>query len=290
MCDVTCVFHDKATLGEGALWSDREQALFWVDIEQRRVCRFDPKSMTNRSVDVGQQVGTVVESQKGGLVAGLKDGVYSLDFESGVMTRWCDPLKGDQSSRLNDGKAGPDGRLYVGGMGPDGTQFLYRIERDGASIAAIERSITCSNGLCWTEDARTLYYIDSPQRVVWAYDFEKATGAVSNRRVVVDTTAENCVPDGMTIDVEGMIWVAFWQGWSVRRYDPTTGKELMRIELPVERVTSCAFGGPRHDQLYITTASIDMGPDDWKQQPLAGGLFVCEPGVRGRAAYQFCKE
>lgn len=287
MIEASCVFHDRAVLGEGVLWSVREQKVFWVDIEGHRVCRYDPNTRENVSVAVGQQVGTVVEAVERGLVVGLKNGLYSLDFDSRKLEKLCDPMEDDSENRLNDGKAGPDGRIYVGGMGPDFEQDLYRIERNGRDWVVIESGITCSNGLAWSADRRTLYYIDSPQRVVWAYDFEIETGVISNRRVVVDTTREDCVPDGMTIDAEGKLWVAFWQGWGVRRYDPETGALLAEIKLPVARVTTCAFGGPELDTLFISTASVGFGPSDWKREPLAGGLFAVQPGVKGEAAFLF---
>lgn len=287
MIEANCVFHDRAQLGEGMLWSVREQKLYWVDIEGCRVCRYDPNTKENVSVDVGQQVGTVVENANGGLVVGLKDGIYQLDFDTGMQKKLCDPMEGDAENRLNDGKAGPDGRIYVGGMGPDFEQDLYRIENDGKRWVAIESGITCSNGLAWSADRKTLYYVDSPQRVVWAYDFDIESGDISNRRVIVDTTSEDCVPDGMTIDVEGKLWVAFWEGWGVRRYDPETGQLMAEIKLPVARVTCCTFGGPSLDTLYISTASVGFESADWEREPLAGGLFAAKPGVKGEAAFLF---
>ncbi len=287
MSEVQCVYHDRAQLGEGVFWSVREQKVFWIDIEGHRVCRFDPATGKNDSVFVGQQVGTVIENAAGGLVVGLKDGVYALDYETGSLSKWCDPMEGDEANRLNDGKAGPDGRFYVGGTGPDSEQALYCIDNDTTSYSVLERGITCSNGLAWSRDHKTLYYIDSPQRVVWAYDFEIETGRISNRRVVVDARQEQCVPDGMTIDVEGKLWVAFWEGWGVRRYDPDTGEMMQEIRLPVARVTTCAFGGKDFDTLYIATASIGFEADDWRREPQAGGLFAVKPGVKGLPSFLF---
>lgn len=287
MSEVRCVYHDRAQLGEGVFWSDREQKVFWIDIEGHRVCRYDPATGKNDSVFVGQQVGTVIENASGGLVVGLKDGVYALDYETGELAKWCDPMLGDQENRLNDGKAGPDGRFYVGGMGPDGKQSLYRIENDTTTFSTVESGLSCSNGLVWSLDRKTFYYIDSPRKVVWAYDFELDSGDISNRRVVVDIRGEDCMPDGMTIDAEGKLWVAFWEGWGVRRYDPESGELLQEIKLPVARVTTCAFGGTDLDTLYITTASIGFEDSDWDREPQAGGLFAVKPGVEGIQGFQF---
>lgn len=287
MNGLKCVYEGKAQLGEGVFWSEREKRVYWVDIVGRQVCRFDPSSGVNEAVSVGQEVGAIVERVSGGLVAGLKDGVYSLDFDSGSLAKLCDPMEGNSENRLNDGKAGPDGRFYVGGMSDGPTDFLFRIEKGGTDWSKVESGISISNGLCWSADARTFYYIDSPRRVVWAYDFDLVSGEVSNRRVVVDVRGEECIPDGMTIDVEGMLWVAFWDGWAVRRYDPNTGEMLQEIRLPVSRVTCCAFGGDDLDTLYITTASAWLEEAALRGQPLAGGLFAVKPGVKGRTAFLF---
>ncbi|MDQ8201625.1 SMP-30/gluconolactonase/LRE family protein [Pelagicoccus sp. SDUM812003] len=281
MCQVSCVYHDRAQLGEGVLWSERERKVYWVDIEGHRVCRYDPDTGANESVAVGQQVGAVVEDAQGGLVVGLKDGLYRLDFGTGRLDKMCDPMNGDPENRLNDGKAGPDGRLYIGGMGPDKQQSLYRVERDGRRFEVIENGLTISNGLTWNADATRFYFIDSPQRVIWGYDFDRTAGAISNRRVVVDATGEDCVPDGMTIDQEGKLWVAFWEGWGVRRYDPDTGDRMAEIKLPASRVTTCCFGGENLDTLYVSTASIGFEERDWQREPQAGGLFAVKPGVKG---------
>lgn len=287
MSDLECVYHDRAQLGEGVLWSEREGRVFWIDIEGHRVCRFDPATGMNDSVFVGQQVGTVAENEAGGLVVGLKGGVYSLDFETGDLGKWCDPTEGDPDNRLNDGKAGPDGRFYVGGMGPDLKQSLYCIDNDTTTYRLLESEVSCSNGLAWSLDHRTFYYIDSPQRVVWAYDFDARGGRLSNRRVAVDARGEECVPDGMTIDAEGKLWIAFWEGWGVRRYDPDTGVLLEEIRLPVSRVTSCVFGGADLDTLYISTASVGFEEADWLREPQAGGLFAVKPGVKGLPSFRF---
>lgn len=281
MSHLQCIYHDRAQLAEGALWSAREQKLFWVDIEGGRVCRLDPESGKNEVVQVGQQVGTVVEREKGGLLVALKDGVYALDFETGVLDKLCDPMSGNPDNRLNDGKAGPDGRLYAGTMGPEGKQFLYCIDPATTQVKTVESGVTCSNGMAWSSDLREFYYIDSPQRAVWAYGYDIESGSISNRRVILETKEERSVPDGMTIDVEGKLWVAYWEGACVRRIDPASGTILSEISLPVARVTSCSFGGKDLDTLYITTASVEFEEEDWEREPLAGGIFALKPGVCG---------
>lgn len=287
MNDVSCVYEDQAQLGEGVFWSEREQRVFWIDIVGQRVCRFDPLSGVNESISVGQEVGTVVEAKSGGLVAALKDGIYALDFDSSQLQKWCDPMEGNPENRLNDGKAGPDGRFYVGGLGEEKEQSLYRIERNTTDFSRIQEGVTISNGLAWSSDCRTFYYIDTPQEVVWAYDFDPGAGVISNRRVAVDVRNVEGAPDGMTIDAEGMLWVAFWDGWCVRRYNPDTAEMLREIRVPAARVTCCAFGGAELDTLYITTARDWLEEEELAKQPLAGSLFAVKPGVRGVPAFLF---
>ena len=147
--------------------------------------------------------------------------------------------------------------------------------------------VAISNGLAWSADSRTLYYIDSPTRRVDAFDFDPEEGGLSNRRTAVALQDGWGYPDGMAIDAEDKLWVALWEGWGVARFDPGSGELLARIEVPVARVTSCCFGGPGYQDLYITTASRDMEAEEWKRQPEAGGLFVARPGVPGLPAARF---
>lgn len=236
MSELECVVDAKSILGEGVFWSENEQCIYWVDIDGFIVYRFDPATGENVGRNVGKKVGTVAPTKSGKLVLGLSDGVYGFDFETGELVKHCDPMQGGTENRLNDGKAGPDGRFYVGCMGKKQSEGLYRIEADGR-WAEIENGITCSNGLVWSLNNETFYYIDSPTRSVVAYDFNIETGDLSNRRTIIDVDPKLGIPDGMTIDSEGMLWVAHWQGWNVRRWDPNTGNVLQEIPIPVERVS-----------------------------------------------------
>lgn len=273
-------------MGEGVFWSEREQRVYWVDIQGKRLHRFDPASGTNETRSLDKQVGTAVERAEGGLVLGLDDGVAGYDFDSEELDYWCDPMEGDGSNRLNDGKAGPDGRFYVGGIGEAGTQKLYCIDRDRSWRVAVE-GVTCSNGLAWSLDHRLMYYIDTPTMQVVAYDFDKDSGQLSGKRKVVEVEERYGMPDGMTLDSEGKLWVAHWMGNAVRRWDPDTGELLDEIAVPAARVTSCAFGGPEYKDLYITTASVGFAEEDWVMQPQAGGLFHVPLEVAGIPNFSF---
>jgi len=148
-------------------------------------------------------------------------------------------------------------------------------------------NVSISNGLAWSVDHRTLYYIDSPTRQIVAFDFDDGRGAISNRRVVIQLGEEEGFPDGMTIDKEGMLWVGHWGGWQVARWNPQTGKKLLQIKLPVAKVTSCTFGGDLLQDLYITTAKVDLTANELREQPLAGSLFVVPNCGEGLPPFEF---
>lgn len=192
-------------------------------------------------------------------------------------------------TRFNDGKCDPAGRFWGGTMAvseakPAGS--LYCLNTDHKVKKMID-DVTVSNGLAWSPDHSTMYYIDTPTQKVVAYDYDLDTGNISNKRTVVTIPEAEGKPDGMTIDEKGRLWVAHWQGYQVSCHDPATGEKLIKIEVPVEKVTSCCFGGDNLDELYITTASTGLEKDDLEKQPYAGGLFKVKPGVKGEKTYQY---
>lgn len=277
----------RADLGEGSLWDEREKLLYWVDINGHKVYVYNPATGANIGYDVGQQVGTVVLRESGGVMLALKHGFASYDLASGKLEMIADPEADKPNNRFNDGKCDPAGRFWAGSISrapQDGA--LFRLDAD-MSVHKMIDDISCSNGIVWTSDRKTMYYIDSPVRTVVAYDYDDATGAISNGRVVINVPEEKGVPDGMAIDSEGMLWIAHYNGSAVHRWNPTTGEIMETIELPVSRVTSCAFGGENLDTLYITTAINGMSAEENAKQPHAGSLFVAKPGVTGTLSYRF---
>ena len=162
---------------------------------------------------------------------------------------------------------------------------LYRLDRDGR-VHSILPDVTISNGIDWSADAQTMYYVDSPTRRIDMFDFDLASGAISNRRMLVRIPKEHGIPDGLTVDVDGCVWVALWRGSAVHRYTPYGLLDAV-VRVPTSCPTSCAFGGPDFRDLYITTAAMDLADHERAEQPLAGGLFVCRPGVAGRAPHRF---
>ena len=280
-----------AALGEGAIWNGASQRLNWIDIGGRRVFTYDPATGENRGCDAGQMVGTVVPRARGGLLLALHEGFAALDPESGRVEMWPRPPEHDPALvRFNDGKCDPSGRFWAGTMalvkGPKPLGRLYRLDANG-TMRVMLRDVGTSNGVAWSLDRRTLYFIDTPLLRVDAFDYDDATGAIANRRTVISIPPGIGRPDGSTLDAEGMLWVAMYEGWSVTRWNPQTGELLRTIRLPVARVTSCAFGGPELDTLYLTSARQNLTEPQLAAQPLAGGLFRVRPGVRGLPAFAF---
>jgi sugar lactone lactonase YvrE len=271
---VDVVLDATASLGEGPVWDARSSTLRWVDIEPGEVHRFDPASGVDTFFEVGEAVGTVAVRAAGGLVLATKSGLYTCLDNGGRLAVLHEV---DTAGRFNDGKADPWGRFWAGTMveGTDGAGALYRLDPDH-SLHRVLTDVTISNGLGWSPDGRTMYYIDTTARGVDAFDHDPSTGELTARRRLIDV--ERGWPDGMTVDTDGCLWVALWDGWGVRRYAPD-GRLLTTVEVPARRVTSCAFGG---SVLYITTART--GLTDFTDQPKAGSLFAYDPGVAGLPA------
>ncbi len=260
-----------AELGEGAVWDGKR--LVWVDIHRGRVHQFDPAADVDEVVEVGKHVGAVAPTAAGGMVLAVRDGFALLDPETRVMTMLVEVEADMPTNRMNDGGCDPAGRFWAGTMSlvsaPDaGT--LYCLDTDGSVRVGLSPT-TISNGIDWSEDGSTMFFIDTPRKAIEAFDFDTATGAISRRRRAVEIE-EPGSPDGMTIDAAGRFWVAMWGGGSVRRYLPD-GRLDLTIEVPASQVTSCALGGDDLCDLYITTATIGLDAGARAREPLAGGLF-----------------
>lgn len=279
----------RATLGEGAIWCGRDDALYWVDIINGVVHSLEHATGKTRLFAVDQFVGTVVPRQSGGLILALQHGVAAFDMKTGDVEFIRDRIHEASTHRFNDGKCDPAGRLWVGTISMDdtaGTSALYRIDADHR-VECMCTGVTNSNGIVWSLDQATMYYIDTPTRQVSAFDYDIVSGDIHNRRVAITVPEELGYPDGMTIDAQGNLWIALWGGGCVSRWDPNRGELLATIEVPTSHVTSCAFGGPELRELYITTARLGLDESALRKQPLAGGLFCVETHVTGVPAYEF---
>ncbi|MFK8024208.1 MAG: SMP-30/gluconolactonase/LRE family protein [Ilumatobacter sp.] len=269
-----------AELGEGPLWDHRRQCLWWVDIVASTLHRYDPASGVTDSVMCSEPfLSMVVPSADGGLVVATEEGIGSIDPSTGIVTRLGDASPGS-GLRMNDGNVGPDGRLWVGSMHHDfieGAASLFVVGADGRAATVLD-DVTCSNGIGWSPDGSTMFYVDTFTTHLDAFDIDASTGAVSNRRAVVEFDPSCGGPDGIAVDADGAVWVALWDGAAVHRYLPDGTLDRV-VEMPVSRPTCPEFGGVDLDVLYVTAAADDAAP---------GGLFRIEGlGVAGVAATPF---
>ena len=281
---MTVAFDIDAELGEGALWDWRHDLLVSVDIPAGRVLVSHPRDGSTRSFDVGQPVGAAMLRGEHGLLLAVRDGFATLDLETGV----AEPLvavEADKSAnRMNDAACDARGRCFAGTMATDdtpGAGTLYRLDED-LSVHTVLDGLTISNGLGWSPAGDVMYHIDSKAGGIDAHDFDPDSGALSSRRRLADTDPSWGLPDGLAMDAQGGIWVAFWDGSAVRRFSPD-GELTETLDLPAARPTRPAVGGADLDQLYVTSARLDRAVDG----DLGGSILVLDPGVRGVRANVF---
>lgn len=279
-----------ANLAEGPVWNASMRRLHFVDITAGRIHTWDPDSGELQKTDVAMMAGCVVPRERGGLVAALANGIWTVDVVSGERDFVVAPPEHDAARcRFNDGKCDPQGRLWAGTMGlkaEPGAGGLYCFSGGTESRRALS-DVTISNGLAWAPDGKTMYYIDSPTRRVDAFEFEPESGAIRRRRTAIELPAGPDLPDGCTIDAEGMLWIAHWGGSKVTRWDPQRGLHLATVSVAAPHVSSCAFGGDDLRTLYITTARQGLDPARLSAWPKSGGIFACRPGVQGRPTDMF---
>ena len=267
--------------GESPLWW--RNALYFVDIEGHAIHRHDPETGKVDTWHAMQRVGFIVPRTSGGFVIGGDKGLFFFDDVGGVFTPIVDPEADIPDNQFNDGKCAPDGRLFAGTISlakRTGGARLYRMDAD-LSVREAFGPVTNSNGLAWSADGRTMYYIDTPRCAVLAFDYDE--GVLSNQRTAFPTTHIEASPDGMCIDADGNLWVAFCHGGCVCCFDPATGNETHRIALPCLETTSCVFGGEGFADLYVTT-----GIHKTAKEQHAGHVFVIRGlGVHGFPAHSF---
>jgi sugar lactone lactonase YvrE len=276
----------QARLGEGPVWDERSGRLVWVDIEGPALHFTDPATGATTTQPMPMPIGIAVPRRSGGFMAALEDGFHAIDTEGRTERIVAVDTDGGRL-RFNDGACDPAGRFLAGTMAYDfrpGAGALYRLDAD-LRVTRLLEDVTISNGLGWSPDGETMYYVDTPSRRIDAFDYDVATGAMSRRRSFVEIEGDGR-PDGLCVDVEGAVWVALWPGWSVRRYLRDGTLDAI-VPVPVAEVSSCVFGGPSLDALFITTAWSTLSASERRAQPHAGSLFRTSVGVRGvpRAAF-----
>ena len=272
--------------GEGPIWWDDH--LLYVDIEGHKLVRLDIESGKEQAWDVGERIGTVVPRETGGLLYAGDTGIVAFDPVSGTKELLADPEPEKRATnRFNDGKCDPAGRFWAGTISlikKTGDATLYMLDTDRTLHLKVD-NVTNSNGICWSLDATKLYYIDTPTKQIRVYDYDNDSGNIHNAAIAIDTAALGFKdsPDGMTIDANGNLWVAFCHGGCVACFDPDSGKLLDKVSLPCVETTACAFGGPNLDRLFVTT-----GIHKSIEEPDAGKVFVMDDlGVSGVPAFAY---
>lgn len=282
------MFDARCELGEGPAWFARDEALVWVDILGQVVHRLVPRTMVHATQAAGQPVGAVVPRVVPGYAMAIRHGFALVDAWGAEPRAVATIEPADPTTRMNDGKCDVRGRFWAGTAveGDAARGALYRLDpaSQGDHPATILSGVRCSNGLCWDADGRSMYYIDTPRGGVDRFDFDLDAGIPSNRRRAFEV--EGALPDGMTIDAEGCLWVALWGGHRVHRYTPN-GRLDRVVEIPVAQVTSCTFGGADLGDLFITTARAWRSQEELTSEPHAGSVFVCRPGVKGTPTCAF---
>lgn len=272
-----------ATVGEGPVWDATRGILWWVDITAGVVLQHDPRDGSHRTLPVGAAVGAVALRRDGRLMIALADELATLDPDTGRVESLARFAPGDRRPlRCNDGKCDPTGRFWVGRMTPDGAVgegSLLRVDSDLSMVTRMS-GLAIPNGLGWSLDGRRMYFLDSAWCEVREYPYDPASGVMGEGRPLVRFPDDGTVPDGLTMDADGHLWVARWGAGCVVRVAPD-GTVVGRVDLPVSQATSCTFGGDDLGDLYITTAHEGFTAGDFAREPLAGGLFRCRPGVRG---------
>lgn len=266
-------------LGEGPVWNSREKALYWVDIEDTCYYRFDPESRALQRVDVGTRIGALAFREAGGFVLAVEKGFAFWDPVARQLRMIDSPEGHKPLSRFNDGAVDRRGRFWAGTLGDTFNNALYRLD-PGGRVSCMQTGVDISNGIGWSPDNRTMYFTDSTPAIIYAYDFDFDTGAITNRRVLVDSSDRPGVPDGLTVDQEGFIWSARWDGACIERYDQT-GRLERTITVPAQFPTSVAFGGDDLRDLYITSARVELNAEKRQVPSMDGDLFRVRLDVGG---------
>ncbi len=289
---VKAVIPNRNILGEGPVWDIEKKVICWVDIFKGEIHQYSPAKNEYTVLQLNQMIGSLAICDNGDFITALENGLAFVERKTGYVQMLVDPESHLPGNRFNDGKCDPHGRFWAGTMSlaeQPGAGGVYMLDKEYTVQKKIE-GVTISNGMAWSLDHNTLYYIDTPSYGVAAYHYNEVNGNIRYKKMVFKVSEDDGFPDGMTIDSDGMLWIAHWDGWQVARWDPASGEKLLSLPLPVSRVTSCAFGGDDLTDLYITSASEGLSDEDLEKQPLAGSLFVVRNcGFQGVPSFLFKK-
>lgn len=280
---VECVLKIDAELGEGPIWSVAEQVLYWLDcVKNPTINHFDPKTGKNTFVKIPQVISSMVLREKGGMLVTVEDGYAFTDFKTGILDIIHNPYP-EKDVIFNDGACDRKGRFWSGTAdykqwkNPIGS--LFRFDPD-FSVHKMDNNIILANGIGFSPDNQKMYFTDFGRRTIYSYDFDLETGSITNKRAFIVVPEKEGSPDGMTVDAEGFLWVAHWDGWRITCYDQT-GKIVDVIPVPVKRPTSVAFGGKDLSELYITSARMGLTAEEIEKNPLSGSIFKLQTDTKG---------
>lgn len=288
MTEIRVVAQTHDILGEVPMWDEASQRLWWTDIEGRVLRRVDPVTGSIDSWQMPERLGSYALRVAGGLVCAFESGFAFFDPEDGEVDWIAKPEAHIPRNRFNDGKTDRKGRFWAGTMDDrlsERTGALYRLDPD-LSWHQMEEGIGITNALCWSPDDTIFYLADTMVQEIWAYKFNSEHGDIADRRMLASTIDQPGQPDGSTVDAEGFIWNAQWDGWRLVRYAPD-GRIDRTVELPVQKPTSVIFGGPDLSVLFVTTAIWDLKAEALQEQPLAGALLALDVGVAGLPETRF---
>lgn len=283
------LFSSQCILGESPFWHPARQSFFWVDIENGKLFEHHLATVKTTVKSFPHRLTLVLEGKENELILALDRKIASYNLDTGEL-KWLAEVETELPlNRFNDGKCDAKGRLWIGTLSTEfteGSGSLYSVSRDLNPGKQLDQ-LTISNGMAWTGDNKTFYFIDTPTRQINAFKFDLDTGALEFDSVAVEIPEELGMPDGMCIDEEGMLWVAHYGGAGVYRWDPGTGGLLQQVEIPAPHVTSCAFGGENLDMLFVTTAQENMSAQQLKSYPKSGDVFLVKTQAKGSEANRF---
>lgn len=287
---IDVVVEHTSLLAEGPVWDNVEKSICWVDILNGKIHQFSTVQNKFTSIFVHQLIGSFAICTDGNFIVAMQNGFAFVNRKNGNIKKITDPEAHLPGNRFNEGKCDPAGRFWAGSMPLNETEqagSVYMLESD-FSVTKKINNVTISNGMAWSINHTILYYIDTPTMTVVSYDYDINSGGITNKKVVIKVSQTEGYPDGMTIDDEGMLWIAHWGGWQVTRWNPVSGEKIFTIKLPVSNVSCCTFGGEDLRDLYITSAKKDLTEKQLVEQPLAGSLFVIKNcGFSGLTAFKF---
>ncbi len=282
MLQATLVLDCKNHHGEGVFWNPEDGRVWWTDIDGRALWSYDPVSGASDSYPMPDRVSCFAHRADGTLIAAFADRISLVDLDGGNERKICDFEPGNPDTRTNDGKTDRQGRFLVGGMNEatgEANSTVIRIEHD-LSVTELLSGVSCANSACFSPDGATMYFADTPDREILAFDYPTDTSRPTNRRVHASFADEPGLPDGSCVDAEGGVWNAEWEGRRVVRVAPDGTIDRI-VEVPVWKPTCCAFGGPDLDTLFITTSRLWTDAEMLEKEPTSGGLYAVKPGVKG---------